>query len=80
MGGTVRTVFYSRSAECFYSANPVISSGFRGRAGGGGLSLFPQEFDPLPTQRVLILYLFEISIFGDGPENFSKGVLGANIY
>ena len=38
--------------------------------GGGGHS--PQGFDPLPTQRVPLLYYFEISRFGDGSSNFLK--------
>ena len=47
--------------------------------GGGGGVVYappPQECDPLRTQRVPPLYYFEISIFGDGPYNFSQGAFG----
>ena len=40
-----------------------VSGGFRG---AGWRTLLPQEFDPLPTQKVPLLYYFEIFIFGDG--------------
>ena len=46
----------------------MIRGGFGGgggRAGGG--RLFPQGFDPLPTQRVPPWVLFRKSMFGDGP-------------
>ena len=35
----------------------------------------PQGFDPLLTQRVPLLYHFEIFIFGDEPEAFLKACL-----
>ena len=38
-----------------------------------------QVFDHLPTQRVHLLYYYEISIFDDGPFKFSKGAFGDNI-
>ena len=56
-----------------------LSSGFRGggavRGGGGADALFPQGFDPLPTQRVPPLHYFEISIWLTDLKNFLKAPL-----
>ena len=41
---------------------PATRGGFMG--GGSVVIVLPQEFDPLPTQRVHPLYYFEISTFG----------------
>ena len=43
----------------------ICRGGFRGGAGGGGgADAPPQGFDPLPTQRVPPLMLFQKSLFG----------------
>ena len=41
-----------------------------GGGGGGGRTPTPQGFDPLPTQRVPPLILFQKSIFGRPTLNF----------
>ena len=48
--------------------------------GGGVMTLSPQGFDPLPTQRVPPLYYFEVCYSGYGPLKFSNGAFGANIH
>ena len=77
-------MFFHKASSIFLEVEIVIISirgGFRGGGRLGERPLTPlQGFDPLPIQRVPLLYYFEISVFGDGPSNFSIGAVGSNIY
>ena len=52
--------------QCVLGKRSGVDLGGGGGGGGGRFPFQPQEFDPLPNQRVPPLYYFEKYIFGDG--------------
>ena len=67
-----QTIFYASYTYVIESPCAEAGADLGGDGGGVDASPFSQGFDPLPIQTVFPLHYFEISIFGNGPQNFSN--------